>query len=82
MSFSVTYIESLSEEGLVTDWRKRYHHDHGKQTRKRNDLSSLKNGGNLWLGIIDLNCNKRFLRNDSIYSKYLVSMKEVSYLFE
>lgn len=68
MSFSVTYTEPLSEEWLITDWRKRYHHDHGKQTRKRDDLSSLKNSGNLWLGIVDLNCNKRFLNIDTIYS--------------
>lgn len=59
MTFLVTYSEPLSEEGLVADWRKRHHQDHGKQTLERDDLSSLKNGRNLWLGFIDLNCNKK-----------------------
>lgn len=54
VKFSVTYAEALCEEGLVTDRRKRYHHDHGEQARQRDDIRSLEDCGNLWLGLIDL----------------------------
>lgn len=51
---SVTYTKALCEEGLVTDRRKRYHHDHGVQARERDDLTSLKDCGNVRLGFVDL----------------------------
>lgn len=50
----MTYTEALCEEGLVTDWRQRYHHDHGEQARKGDDLIGLKDCGKLWLGLVDL----------------------------
>lgn len=49
-----TYVETLRKEGLVTDRGKRYHHNHGEQARERDDLRSLEDRGNLWLGLIDL----------------------------
>lgn len=51
---SVTYSEALSEEGLVADWRKRYHHHHGEQARQRDRLTSLKDCGNVRLSFVDL----------------------------
>lgn len=49
-----TYTEALCEEGLVTDRRKRYHFNHGEQARERDDIRSLEDCGNLWLGLVDL----------------------------
>lgn len=54
---AVTYIEALSEESLVADWRERNHHDHGEQAREGHDLRGLENGGNIWLGLVDLTIN-------------------------
>lgn len=55
--YSVTYIEALSEESLVTDRGDRYHHDHGEQAREGDDLRSLEDSGNIWLGLVDLTIN-------------------------
>lgn len=54
---AVTYIEALSEESLVADRRERNHHDHGEQAREGHDLRGLENGGNIWLGLVDLTIN-------------------------
>lgn len=52
-----TYIEALSEERLVADWRERNHHDHGEQAGEGHDLRGLENSGNIWLGLVDLTIN-------------------------
>lgn len=54
---AVTHIEALSEESLVADRRERNHHDHGEQAREGHDLRALENGGNIWLGLVDLTIN-------------------------
>lgn len=72
----VTYTEALCEEGLVTDWRKRDHHNHGEQARERDDLASLEDCGYLWLGLVDLT-----YENDSFFllnrqAKYELTLKK------